>query len=92
MEGFVNQSLGSFDHIWNVARIDGQYYQFDSTWDAGLNPLEYAFFGVSSDYMLEYHTKNLTVFSTEMLPLCPESLLPDALPRIRLPVLPRIIT
>ena len=79
--GFVNQTDQSFGHIWNVARIDGQYYQFDATWDAGLDPREYTYFGVSSDYMLAHHTKYLTAFSEQMLPPCPDSLLPDALPR-----------
>ncbi len=78
VEGFVITREQSFDHIWNVARIDGQYYQFDATWDEGCQPAEYQYFGVSSDYMLENHTKYLTALSEEMLPPCPDSLMPEA--------------
>ena len=76
--GYVNDSYQPGSHIWNVARIDGQYYQFDSTWDEGLSPADYAYFGVSTDYMMEYHTKYVVAFAEEYCPPCPDSLMPDA--------------
>ena len=78
VEGFVNTAEQSLGHIWNVAKLEGTYYQFDATWDEGLCPAEYRFFGVSSTYMLEHHTKYLVAFSEEYLPPCPASLLPQA--------------
>ncbi|MBR6038852.1 MAG: hypothetical protein IKP38_00030 [Clostridia bacterium] len=75
--GYVSDPIPRGSHIWNVARIDGQYYQFDPTWDAGLLPSEYEYFAVSDDYMLENHTQNVETLSQEYAPVCPESLFPQ---------------
>ena len=41
-------------HAWNVAKIDGEYYQFDSTWDAGIPPERYCFFGLSDETLQSF--------------------------------------
>ncbi len=64
-------------HVWNVACIDGKYYQFDSTWDSQLLPCEYAYFAVSDEYMMEHHTQNVETLSLQYMPECPDSLFPD---------------
>ena len=67
-----NDSLVS-GHIWNVARINGIYYEFDSTWDTGVCPAEYEFFAVAKDEELRnYHT-----FADSYCPERAEDLLPD---------------
>ena len=63
-------------HIWNVAKINGAYYQFDSTWDAGLQPAEYSYFGVSVETMMNYHKREYVAFSQKHLPEMTEDLLP----------------
>lgn len=65
-------------HAWNVARINGQYYQFDTTWDAGKAPADYWYFGMSTEYAMTHHTRLLRGFDTEFCPDCPESLLPQS--------------
>ena len=80
VEGFVNEALGADSHAWNAARIDGKYYQFDATWDEGLPPADYAYYGMSSEYCMENHTKYLISFSEEYTPPCPEDLFPAILP------------
>ena len=79
-EGFVNERLGADSHAWNAARINGTYYQFDATWDEGLSPADYAYYGMSDAYCMENHTEYLTSFCEEHLPPCPEDLLPKAMP------------
>lgn len=45
------------DHAWNMARLDGEWYCADVTWDRGYweegqpNGREWRFFNVTSDYM-----------------------------------------
>ena len=77
IEGYITNPAPLGGHAWNVARIDGTYYQFDSTWDAGLIPSYYAFFAVSDAYMMENHTQNVETFSQEFVPECPQSLFPE---------------
>ena len=79
IDGYVSDlGNGAGDtHVWNVARIDGTWYQFDSTWDAGLTVADYAYFGVSDAYMLANHTELISEKSKEYAPECPGSLLPD---------------
>ncbi len=86
MSGYISSlgfgtDIGDY-HIWNVAEIDGQYYQFDSTWDAGDPVAEYRFFGVSDSYMLAEHTDYVTQWDQEHMPECPEELLPPMDPTI----------
>ncbi|MCR5602699.1 MAG: Ig-like domain-containing protein, partial [Lachnospiraceae bacterium] len=32
------------DHAWNIVRINGKYYNLDSTWDAGKSPRDYGYY------------------------------------------------
>ena len=64
-------------HAWNVARIDGQYYEFDATWDEGLSPADYQYFGASEEFCAKYHTRLMRSFEQEVIPPRPENLLPE---------------
>ena len=47
--GSLYDGQGWGGHAWNVAKIDGEYYEFDSTWDVGNPPEWYNFFGLSDE-------------------------------------------
>ena len=79
VSGEVGELLSGGMHAWNVARINGQYYEFDATWDEGLPPADYRFFGMSTAYSLENHTRLMRSFDLSFCPDCPENLLPEAL-------------
>lgn len=65
-------------HIWNIAELDGKYYQFDATWDAGMSVADYSFFAVSDAYMLANHTEYETTNQISKLrPACEEDLFPE---------------
>ena len=72
-----NQDPGM--HIWNVAKIDGKYYQFDSTWDAGMSVADYDYFGVSKERIETLRKQYVVAFAEEYCPPCQEDLLPAAL-------------
>ena len=78
LRGYINLGASPGNHIWNIARINGEYYQFDSTWDEGESPADYRYFGVSDAWMLEHHTEYVTEFAKQYCPPCPENLLPPA--------------
>ena len=61
------------NHIWNMAKMDGQYYQFDATWDAGLPVSGYLYCAVSDAWPSKY----VETFAVENNPACPQSLFPD---------------
>lgn len=61
-------------HAWNIARIDGAYYLFDSTWDAGMSKRHYLFFGISSDTMQSFYPRSVVNFYQETLPDCESDL------------------
>lgn len=61
-------------HIWNVARVDGSWYLFDATWDAGCKPKDYRFFGLSDETMQSYATRYVDAYDVEIDPPCPEDL------------------
>lgn len=51
---------GTGDHAWNMARLDGNWYCVDPTWDANNRELwgensEWEYFNVTSDKMAESH-------------------------------------
>ncbi len=61
-------------HIWNAAKIDGVFYLFDATWDAGRQPEYYSFFGVSRETMDSYYRRLVLAPSEENIPPCTEEL------------------
>lgn len=61
-------------HIWNAARVDGDYYLFDSTWDAGLPVERYCFFGVSEQTMQEFYPRLPYGPSKDACPPCEKDL------------------
>ncbi len=61
-------------HIWNVARVDGSWYLFDSTWDEGLPASYYNFFGISDETMQSYAVRHIIAYDVEHCPPCTESL------------------
>ena len=61
-------------HSWNAAKIDGDYYFFDATGDAG-RPVElYCFFGTSEETMQAYGPRMLYSPYGEACPPCTEDL------------------
>ncbi|MBQ4474213.1 MAG: hypothetical protein II930_07940 [Lachnospiraceae bacterium] len=46
-------------HGWNVAKLDGKYYEFDATWDAGRPMAEYLFFAVSTEDLMYYYPRRI---------------------------------
>ena len=77
--GEVGELLSVGLHAWNVARVNGTYYEFDATWDAGKPPADYLYFGMSAAYSNENHTRLMGSFDREICPPCPEDLFPAAL-------------
>lgn len=56
--GWVDQIWDGAGHAWNAAEIDGSWYLFDATWDTGLRPDQYSFFGVSSETLSSYGARD----------------------------------
>ena len=74
IRGSVNSGQGWARHIWNAAKIDGEYYQFDATWDTGLPPEQYCFFGVSESTMQLYYPRLIQEPPEEYRPSCTKDL------------------
>ena len=51
------ESLG-VGHMWNVVKLDGDWYHVDTTWDDSDDKESYEYFNVSSEYILQDHTIN----------------------------------
>lgn len=55
-------------HIWSIAKIDGEYYEFDPTWDEGVPPSRYRFFAVSTDDIQQYYPRVYDAITDEYAP------------------------
>lgn len=64
-------------HAWNVARIDGAYYQMDITWDDsdGMLPhgSSYAYFNLTDEEIYKSRTLD-SMYETLTLPACTENI------------------
>ena len=65
---YVNEYWSS--HVWNAANVDGEYYLFDATLDAGVPASDYRFFGVSEDTMQAVYPRMLLGGSEKYCPPC----------------------
>lgn len=72
--GSLYGGQGWGDHAWNVAKIDGEYYQFDSTWDAGSPPERYCFFGMSDETMQFFYRRLVRDPPEDFRQPCPRDL------------------
>lgn len=82
LSGYLTGTGGNGYHIWNVANVDGTYYQFDATWDEGVLPADYRFFAVSDEDMQSFRTRHIDTAAEEYCPDCTESFLPAITPEI----------
>lgn len=83
IEGYIanpTNPLGNGYHIWNVAKLDGTYYQFDATWDEGRIPAQYRYFAVSSEDMQAYFERDVETAAGDYCPECTVSFLPRICP------------
>lgn len=64
-------------HIWNIARVNGDYYYFDATWDAGYPMYAYQFFGISEERLLSYYPRDIAAFEAEISPTCDKNLMDE---------------
>lgn len=79
ISGYISITGNAGYHIWNIVRVNGSYYQFDSTWDEGKSPAEYQYFGVSDAFMQTHAHEHVTAFAEEYCPRCETDLLPPEL-------------
>lgn len=71
----IGQYGATESHLWTMVKVDGGYYWFDPTWDAGLYPEYYQYFGISDEMMEERGgVRHLYQAYEELLPDCPEAL------------------
>ena len=74
VDGYVFMGGDWGGHIWNAAKIDGEYYQFDATWDTGEDPSHYLFFGISEKTLQSLYPRILSQWSKDYCPPCPQDL------------------
>lgn len=67
------EAMGGY-HIWNIAKVDGEYYYFDATWDAGSDIEDYQFFGISEQQLQDYYPRVIDTFDTQVAPTCDKTL------------------
>ncbi len=61
--GDANNGTEWIGHAWNIVKIQGEYYQLDSTWDDpvtsdGSNRLSYSYFNITDDQIAKNHRWN----------------------------------
>lgn len=67
LAGLEVRICSSFDHDWNIVLIDGEWYEFDCTWDDCLEPDCWIWFNRSRTGMLE-PTEHHTLDVPQMYP------------------------
>jgi|GEM_PF-867790 len=76
----TGNAIGSTEgHAWNIVKIDGKYYQLDTTWEIGnkqTNFVRYEYFNLSDKEMSEDHNWDKTKY-----PKCEDSLNEDGVSR-----------
>lgn len=63
-------------HAWSIARLNGEYYEFDPTWDVGEPPENYRFFAVSTEDIQAYYPRVYDAITEEYAPPCTKTLVP----------------
>ena len=61
-------------HAWSIAKLNGEYYEFDPTWDAGVPPEQYRFFAISTEDMQAYYPRVYDALTEEYAPPRPKTL------------------
>lgn len=63
----TNDVFGTDGHSWNLVKIDGEWYQIDTTWGDPVekdgspgNSLEYTYFCITSEEMLQDHNPDIS--------------------------------
>ncbi|BAH06956.1 transglutaminase domain-containing protein [Clostridium kluyveri] len=61
--GDANNGTEWIGHAWNIVKIQGEYYQLDSTWDDpvisdGSNRLSHSYFNITDDQIAKNHRWN----------------------------------
>ena len=67
---YIGGTAGGGSHAWNLVKVDGTYYQADTTWDAGKRPEQYRYFLISDRTMQRDHRWD-PAESLYQLPSCP---------------------
>lgn len=74
LRGYRNDVVGVQWRAWNAAKIDGNYYLFDSSEEVGKEIPDYRVFGISNDAMLEYNALFQDAELEKYNPVCSENL------------------
>ena len=61
-------------HVWNAAKVDGEYYLFDALMDAETPPSKYSYFGVSEETVNSTYPRSMAGGSEKYCPSCTRDL------------------
>jgi transglutaminase-like putative cysteine protease len=79
--GYVDHRIVFGGHAWNLAKVNGDWYLFDATWDTieGFGRYTPLLFGVSDKAAAYYAARDLSSFSASVAPACDKILDPEYL-------------